>query len=147
MFRATTVLAAVVLAAGCTDYLSPSERGTIYALARVGSTSLPVFLGDNGGFPLLIADTLILVSDRPKSSTSQLSHVSVLRQTATETTRSETKHLFNIEGAQLSYDGCPVGSFCAALIAQPRVFSIVGDSLFEVSPGAQSSPYVYGRVR
>jgi len=148
MFRPALVICAAAFAAGCSDYLSPSGTARVYALARIGPTPLPVFLGDNGAFPLLLADTLLLVQDRPRAGDSVLAHVAVMRLDATQTTRSESEHYYSWDGGQLRYDECPVGSFCAAIIAAPRVFDIVGDSLFEVVAGNTNiQPRVYGRVR
>lgn len=148
MFRPALLIFAAVLAAGCSDYLSPSGSARVYALARIGPTPLPVFLGDNGAFPLLLADTLLLVQDRPRVGDSVLTHVAVLRLDATQTTRAETEHYYSLEGGQLRYDECPIGAFCAAIIAAPRIFQVVGDSLFEIIPEtATNQPRVYGRVR
>ena len=148
MFRPALVICAAAFVVGCSDYLSPSGTNSVYTLARIGPTPLPVFLGDNGAFPLLLADTLLLVQDRPRVGDSILTHVAVLRLDATQTTRSESQHYYSRDGGQLRYDECPVGSFCAAIIAAPRVFDIVGDSLFEVVAGNPNiQPRVYGRVR
>lgn len=133
-------------AVGCSDYLSPSVSGTTYALARVGTTPLPVFLGENGALPLLLADTIRLVQERPHRGDSILEHVSVLRTTNTQISRSETEHLYTLEGGLLGFDECPIGSFCAALVAAPRIFQVVGDSLFEIQILGRPQ-YVYGRVR
>lgn len=139
-------LIASACAAGCSDYLSPSVSGTTYALARVGTTPLPVFLGENGGLPLLLADTFRLVRERPHRGDSILEHVSVLRIENNQTTQSETEHFYTIQNGLLGFDECPIGSFCAALVAAPRIFQVVGDSLFEIQ--IQGRPqYVYGRVR
>jgi hypothetical protein len=148
MFRPALVVCAAAFAAGCSDYLSPSGSNSVYILARIGPTPLPVFIGQDGGLPLLLADTLLLVQDRPRVGDSILTHVAVLRVDATHTTRSESEHYYTRDGGQLRYDECPVGSFCAAIIAMPRVFDIVGDSLFEVVAGNTNiQPRVYGRVR
>ena len=148
MFRPALIVCAAAFAAGCSDYLSPSGTNSVYSLARIGPTSLPVFIGADGGFPLLLADTLLLVQDRPRVGDSVLTHVAVLRLDGTHTTRSESAHYYSLEGGQLRYDECPVGSFCAAIIAAPRVFDVVGDSLFEaIPPGTNIQPRVYGRVR
>lgn len=148
MRRTAFLLSAFFFAAGCSDYLSPSFNGTVYALARIGPTPVPVFIGDNGGYPLLLADTIRLVQDRPRVGDSVLGHVAVLRLENNQTTRSESDHYYTLENGQLSYDECPIGSFCLDLIAAPRVFQVVGDSLFEIVPEILNRPqYVYGRVR
>ena len=146
MFRPALVMCAAACAVGCSDYLSPSGTNSVYTLARIGPTPLPVFIGTNGGFPLLLADTLLLVQDRPRVGDSVLTHAAVLRVDATHTTRSESEHYYSFEDGQLRYDECPIGALC--IVAMPRVFDAVGDSLFEVIPtGANIQRRVYGRVR
>lgn len=148
MRSAAFIICSWVFATGCSDYLSPSATGTVYALARIGPTPLPVILGENGGFPLLLADTLLLAQDRPRVGDSVLTHVGVLRFDATQTTRSESEHSYRLEGGQLSYDECPIGALCGAIVAAPRLFQVVGDSLFEIFlVDAFIQPRVYGRVR
>ncbi len=150
MRRATWFLCAVILSAGCSDYSGPSGLDGVYALARVGPDHLPVPLHSGAPFPRLLADTFRLYTDR--------SHVEdrILRQTTVrqdtpggQIGRSEVEFDYRIEDGALVYNNCPRGSLCVAgLVFAPRVFQMVGDSLFEVTPlGSGVLPYVYGRVR
>ena len=150
MKRVTTIFPALLLLAGCTDYSGPSGVEDVYALARVGPHHLPVPLHDNEPFPLLLADTFRL-GDRGAAKDQILRQTTVLLSgPGGQAGRSDTEFDYRIEGSALVYNNCPRGSLCAAagLVYAPRVFQMVGDSLFEVTPlGSNLPPYVYGRVR
>ncbi len=150
MYRAAFILGVLGLAAGCGDYAGPSGPRDVYALARVGLNRLPVPLNGNGNPALLLADTFRLVENRARTDQQ------ILRQTTITSDgpggkigRSEAGFLYRIENGTLIFDNCPLGASCFAdLIYAPRIFQIVGDSLFEVSPlGANTPPHVYGLVR
>jgi hypothetical protein len=73
----------------------------------------------------------------------------VFREPGGPTTRDQNDFNYSVTGSFLTYDTCPIGTFCAAasLIYMPKTFQIVGDSLFEVVPaGLTKPPYVYGRI-
>jgi hypothetical protein len=122
-----------------------------YALARIGLVPPPIPLGLNGGAPFLIADTLKLTAERPRQESARiLSRVMVFQEASGTRNRSETRFGYFVEGGTLTIDTCPIGSMCiAALVYQPMVFQIVGDSLFHVVPNASPVPAgaVYGKVR
>lgn len=150
MKRAGTFLMAVLLSAGCSDYSGPSGLDGVYALARVGPNHLPVPLHPGTPIPLLLADTFRLYANRSHIEDGILRQTTVLQDGPGGTIgRSDVEFDYRIEAGALLYDNCPRGSLCAAgLVYAPRVFQMVGDSLFEVTPlGSNLPPYVYGRVR
>lgn len=118
--------------------------GTPYALVRVGTTPLPV---DQGGRTLL-ADTLWIGPEALRIGPGILHQLTVFRDGGLgQIQRSEANFNYQLVDNVLTYDQCPIGYYCAAnLVYMPRVFDVVGDSLFETEhPG--TSHYVYGRVR
>ncbi len=134
----------------CGVYTGPSGPKNTYALARVGAQQLPVPLDGNAPLPLLVADTFRLASDRSKSESLILQQTTVIQQTADgKLLRRDASFVYRIDQGNLIYDNCPVGSFClASLVYAPRIFQVIGDSLFEVvQPGLQTPPHVYGLVR
>lgn len=144
----------LLLAAGgvgaCGVYTGPSGPKNVYALVRVGTQHLPVPVDGGSPLPLLVADTFRLTSDRSKSDSPILQQTTVIRQTVNgKLVRSDVTFVYSIGQGTLTFDTCPVGSFClASLVYAPRVFRIAGDSLFEViQPGLQTPPHVYGLVR
>ena len=148
-WRILTLLAAA-LAAGCSDYAGPNPSGCLYALARVGANHLPVPLDPTSALPLLVADTFNLVSDRSRSEQQVLRQITVIQDAPNgHTVRSQSEFYYRIENGTLMYDNCPIGALCVAeLVYAPRVFRIVGDSLFEVTPVDANLPqHVYGLVR
>jgi hypothetical protein len=150
MRRTTLTLLAAALAAGCTEYTGPSASHDVYALARVGLDHLPVPAYPDASIPLLLADTFRLGQDRSRTSQQILRQITVLQDGPGEKIeRSEVQFLYRIENGILLYDNCPMGYFCiAGLVAAPRAFQIVGDSLFEVVPaGVNTPPHIYGLVR
>ena len=150
MRRTALLLTALVLAAACRESAGPSVPHNAYALARVGAARLPIsFMGD-GTPPFLVADTFRLTQDRSRTDPRILRRVLVVQQGSTPpTTRTEADYAYEISDGKLRYDDCPIGGLCiASLVYAPRVFQIVGDSLFEiVPPGASFQTHVYGRVR
>lgn len=147
-----TVLAVLTLGflAGCTGYAGPSALRNVYALARVGNSHLPIPLNSDGTPPLLVADTFRLVQDRSRDAQQILHQTSVTSDgPGGKTARSDVEFVYRIENGTLIYDNCPIGSACfAGLVYSPRIFHIVGDSLFEVTPvAANLPPHVYGLVR
>lgn len=150
MRRAAFILWAAALAAACDQYGGPSRPLNVYALARVGANHLPISLNGDGTPPFLLADTLRLVDVRARTGQQ------VLRETVVTSdppggmpVRAETEFTYWIEDQTLTIDNCPRGFFCAAsLVYMPRVFQIVGDSLFEAVPaGVNLPPHIYGLVR
>lgn len=143
-------LAAAALAAGCDESTGPSRLAESYALARIGLLVPPIPLGPDGGPPFLLADTLRLTDPRPRDETmAVLTRILVTRNGDGTTHRQESQHRYQFDGDILSYDSCPIGSFCiASLVYAPLDFQVVGDSLFQVGPEASPLPKsVYGRVR
>jgi hypothetical protein len=143
-------LAAAALAAGCDESTGPSRLAEWYALARIGLVAPPIPLGPDGGPPFLLADTLRLTELRPRDEImAVLTRIQVLRDGNGTTHRTESRHRYQFDGDILSYDSCPVDSFCiASLVYAPLDFQVVGDSLFQVGPEASPLPQsVYGRVR
>jgi hypothetical protein len=150
MRRATFALWALSLAAGCRDYAGPSESPSIYALARVGAAHLPISFNGDGTPPFLVADTLRLLADRPRTDSQTLRQIRVMQQELNgPVTRSEVEYGYEIDKGVLRYTDCPIGALCAAsLVYRPITFQIVDDSLFEITPlGAPLPPRVYGLVR
>ncbi len=97
-----------------------------------------------------MADTLRPEGDRPRVEQQTLRQITVTQDGRDEKVgRGEADYHYQIDKSTLTYDNCPVGAFCAgSLVYAPRVFQIVGDSLFEVTPvGANIPQHVYGRVR
>ena len=144
------ILAAVALAAGCDESTGPSRLAESYALARIGLLVPPIPLGPDGGPPFLLADTLRLTDPRPRDETmAVLTRILVTRNGDGTTHRQESQHRYQFDGDILSYDSCPIGSFCiASLVYAPLDFQVVGDSLFQIGPEASPLPQsVYGRVR
>ena len=147
---ALITLAAAALAAGCDESTGPSRLAESYALARIGLLVPPIPLGPDGGPPFLLADTLRLTDPRPRDETrAVLTRILVTRNGDGTTHRQESQHRYQFDGDILSYDSCPIGSFCiASLVYAPLDFQVVGDSLFQVGPEASPLPKsVYGRVR
>lgn len=150
MRRTGTIILAAVIAAGCYEPTGPAEIGTVYALARVGTVRLPVYTGPGDTFPLLLADTLRLLPGQPGDDQTILRQATVVLLEDPRFSRVEAEYYYQFENGQLTFDQCPIGYFCAAvaLVGSPRVFNVVGDSLFEAIPaGTPRQPYVYGRVR
>jgi hypothetical protein len=150
MRRTALVVLVLGVAAGCTDYGGPSALQNTYALARVGTSHLPISLNQDGTPPLLVADTFRLIQDRARNQQQILHQTTVTSDgPGGKTTRSDVDFIYRIENGTLIYDNCPVGSACfAGLVYAPRIFHIVNDSLFEVPPvGANLPPHVYGLVR
>lgn len=148
MRRVALGLCTIFVAAACTDYTGPSSGGNFYALVRVGAQHLPVPL-DPSTPTLLLADTFRLTSDRSRDQR-------ILEQTTViqdgpggKVGRSLLQFVYNIDNENLVFDNCPIGSYCLGnLVYQPRVFQIVGDSLFETVPvGTDRPAHVYGRVK
>lgn len=141
-------VAALGLLTGC-DVLdgtnnNPSHVGTPYALVRVGTEHVPVNLGQT----TILADTLWLMHDKLRDGTGVLHQFSLSRFSGSnQDSKFEGDFNFQIQNSVLIYDQCPIGYYCAAaLVYAPRVFNVVGDSLFETDhPG--TAHYVYGRVK
>ena len=148
-----TNLAALTLLAACeeSEPTAPSPVGDVYALARIGLVPPPIPLGQNGGAPFLIADTLKLTDERPRKDAGRiLSRVMIFQEGSGTRDRTETRFGYVVEGGTLTIDTCPIGSMCiAALVYQPMVFQITGDSLYQIVPFASPIQMgaVYGRVR
>jgi hypothetical protein len=149
MRRTIFALWALSLAAGCRDYAGPSGSPSIYALARVGAAHLPISFNGDGTAPFLVADTLRLLADRPRTDSQILRQIRVMQQELNgPDTRSEVEYGYDINNGVLTYTDCPIGALCAALVYRPIAFQIVDDSLFEITPpGAAIPPRVYGLVR
>jgi len=150
MRRVTFAFWALSLAAGCRDYAGPSGSPSTYALARVGVAHLPVSFNGDGTPPFLVADTLRLLADRPRTDSQILRQIRVMQQELNgPVSRSEVEYGYEINNGVLRYTDCPIGALCAAsLIYRPIAFQIVDDSLFEITPlGAAIPPRVYGLVR
>ena len=142
-------LAAAALAAGCDESTGPSVLAESYALARIGLQVPPIPLGPDGGAPFLLADTLRLTDPRPRDEMAVLTRIQVTRDGNGISHRMESRHRYQFDGDILSYDSCPIDSFCiASLVYAPLDFQVVGDSLFQIGPEAFPLPQsVYGRVR
>lgn len=141
---------ALVALGGCSEGTSPSLLPDTYALARIGLQTPPIPQGESGGAPFLIADTLRLEDGRPRDVLGRvLRRLLVVRDGNGINHRMESEHLFTIENGVLTYDSCPLDSFClGSLVYAPLTFQIVGDSLFQIGPQASPLPgAVYGAVR
>ena len=149
MRRVALGLCTIFVAAGCTDYTGPSSGRNLYALVRVGAQHLPVPL-DPSTPTLLLADTFRLTSDRSRrSADSRTDHGDSGRTGRKGGPIDSCSSSIKIDKETLVFDNCPIGSYCLGnLVYAPRVFQIVGDSLFETVPvGIDRPPHVYGRVK
>jgi hypothetical protein len=149
--RATLLISAVLTLGivGC-DYngSGPSTFRNTYALARIGTKPLPAPLDGANSPTLVVADTLRLLVDKARDDQPFLQQVSVFQEGTGPKTKSQHEYFYTVTGSFLTYDQCPIGTFCiASLVASARTFQIAGDSLFEVvQEGVARPPYVYGRI-
>jgi hypothetical protein len=138
----------LVLQPGCGYRTDPNPIG-LYALQRIGPQPLPAPAGGWQGAPLVLGDTFQL----QRSSRRDPAEVIVHRTLVTlspgfPTVRLELRHRGAVSGGWITWDSCPLDSFCVAavsLVAAPDSFRIVGDSLFERA-GDGRPPRVYGRI-
>jgi hypothetical protein len=138
----------LVLQPGCGYQTDPNPTG-FYALQRIGPQRLPAPAGAWQGAPLVLGDTFQLRRANHREPAEVIVHRTLVTMSpGFPTVRLELRHRGGIRAGWITWDSCPLDSFCvaaASLVAAPDSFRIVGDSLFERA-GDERPPRVYARI-
>ena len=143
-------LAFGLLASGCDNPAGPGDGTAVYALHRIGDAVVPTPEWPGSKYPLILADTLTLLTSRPRSGDSLVvSRIKVFKEESGRIDNNAGRFNATLRTDLLVVDNCPIGAFCLAvdLVYSPFVLRVVGDSLYEQVPvGSPLKPRVYGRV-
>jgi hypothetical protein len=122
----------------------------VYALHRIGDVVLPAPAWPGSKYPLILADTLTLLTSRARPGDSLVvSRGQVFQQENGQRDVSSGRFSAVLRTDLLVVDSCPIGAYCLAvdLVYSPFVLRVVGDSLYEQVPeGSPLKPRVYGQV-
>jgi hypothetical protein len=143
-------LALGLLTSECDNVAGPGDGAALYALHRIGDAVVPAPAWPGSKYPLVLADTLTLLTSRPRPGDSLVvSRVQVFQEESGQVDNNGGRFNAVLRADLLIVDSCPIGAFCLAvdLVYSPFVLRVVGDSLYEQVPdGSSLKPRVYGRV-
>ena len=143
-------LALGILASGCDNPVGPGDGTAVYALHRIGDAVVPAPAWPGSKYPLVLSDTLTLLTSRPRSGDSLVvSRFQLFKEESGRLDADSARFSATLRTDLLIVDTCPIGAYCLAvdLVYRPFVLRVVGDSLFEPVPeGSPLKPRVYGRV-